>query len=320
MKVEADMKKMGYPSQLAVLLSLTGGGLILSVIASLLTWLIMEGVSMPSTAAGILKPQYYGVNMIIQLISTFFIFFLPVIGFAFICYWRPKSFLGFNLNINFKQVLLVILILMITVPVVGSLSQINKILPLPSQMALKFKAMESARELQEAALININSASKYLISLLVIALAPAVFEETFFRAGMQNLLTKWFKGPWVAIIVSSIIFSLIHLSYYGFLVRFALGVILGLIFYFSGSIWLSVLFHFLVNGVQVTILYFMSFHKSLLTQNGEANFPLWPLVPGILILFYLFNVFKKISLTQRSKVIPMANEEQDFYEWSRNIK
>jgi len=45
--------------------------------------------------------------------------------------------------------------------------------------------------------------------------------------------------------VTSIIFSIIHLSFYGFLVRFALGIVLGFIFYYSGSLWLSILFHFL---------------------------------------------------------------------------
>ena len=35
----------------------------------------------------------------------------------------------------------------------------------------------------------------------------------------------------------------------------ALGIILGLIYYYSESIWLNVLFHFLFNGIQVTVLY-----------------------------------------------------------------
>ncbi len=36
---------------------------------------------------------------------------------------------------------------------------------------------------------------------------PGLFEEVCFRAGIQNILTRWFKGPWLAIILTAIIFS-----------------------------------------------------------------------------------------------------------------
>ena len=309
---------MNYPSQLAILLGLTGGGLILSLMASMIIWLVMQGASMPGTADEILKPKYYNVNMVIQLVSTFFIFFLPVILFARICYRQPKRFLGFNTNFNYQQVLLLILILMVTVPLVATLTEVNKILPIPQHLALKFKAMESAREAQEAALININSASKYVISLLVIGLAPAVFEETFFRSGLQNFLSRWFKRPWIAIVLSSIIFSLIHLSYYGFLVRFGLGVILGLIFYYSGSLWLSILFHFLVNGVQVTFLYLVSLHHSAEKSIPDITVPIWPILPTLIVMFFLFNLFRKKSEAQQIKYPVIPNAEDDLYEWTRH--
>ena len=76
--------------------------------------------------------------------------------------------------------------------------------------------MEDSRAAQETALININSFPRYIISLIVIGLLPGLFEEICFRAGLQNILTRWFKGPGVAIILTAIIFSLIHISYYGF--------------------------------------------------------------------------------------------------------
>src|SRR5205085_7435623 len=131
-------------------------------------------------------------------------------------------------------------------------------------------------EAQEAAFIQINSLPRYILSLFIIALLPAIFEETFFRGGLQNFLTRWFKSPWVAILLTSIIFSIIHLSYYGFFVRFALGVILGFIFYYSGSLWLSILFHLLFNGLQVTALYaFSQSGSAKVIKDPEQNFPLW---------------------------------------------
>jgi hypothetical protein len=177
--------------------------------------------------------------------------------------------------------------------------------------------MELAREAQEAALININSFSRFIISLLVIALLPAIFEETFFRGGLQNLFARWFKGPWVAIILTAIIFSLIHLSFYGFLVRFALGLVLGFIFYYSGSLWLNILLHFLFNGVQVTALYVMTM-KGIKVKNVEDSFPLWAGLIALALLFYLFKMFKQTSAKKQSQYVEEITLDDEFHNWTAN--
>ncbi len=265
-----------------------------------------------------LQVKYYNVNMILQGVSTLFLFFMPAYFFAVICYRKPYRFLGFNVHINYKQILLVIGILMLTFPISGALAEINKILPIPQSWELKFKAMELAREAQEAALININSLPKYIISLFMIALLPAIFEEVFFRAAMQNFFTRWFKGPWPAIILTSIIFSLIHLSFYGFIVRFGLGVILGFIFYYSGNLWLPILFHFLFNGIQVTALYFMNLSGKKEIKDLETNFPLWAGAISLVILIYLFKMYKQTSILEQAKYVEEETPEDDFYNWSAN--
>ena len=317
MIADPNAKNKTYPAQLGIFLSSTGGGLIISVFLSLLIWLMMEGTSFPHKTSDMLQARYYNVNMVLQAISTLFIFFVPTYIYAMICYRRPTQFLGFNLNFTYKQVLLVVLLLLITFPLAGSLGELNRIFPIPKDMALRFKAWEDARQAEEMALININTLPRYILSMFIIAFLPALFEETFFRAGMQNLLVRWFKGPWIAIIVTSIIFSLVHISYYGFLVRFALGVILGLIFYYSGSIWLSVLFHFLFNGLQVTMLYVSSNSTLAAHKDIETNFPVWLGIPALIFLYYIFDRFRKLSLPQ---LTAMTNEapEDDLYAWTKN--
>ena len=317
MMPDHNSKNISYPSQLAILFGLTGGGLIIGSLASFAVWTMMTGQPFPTKAEDILQPQYYKVNMVLQAVSTFFIFFVPVHFFAVICYRKPFAYMGFNFRFNFKQVLLVIGILILTFPLSGALATLNKILPISEYWAAKFKAMELAREAQEAALININSFSRFIISLVVIAFLPAVFEETFFRGGLQNLFTRWFKGPWVAIILTAIIFSLIHLSYYGFLVRFALGVVLGFIFYYSGSLWLNILLHFLFNGVQVTALYVMTM-KGIKDKNVEDNFPLWMGLIALALLFYLFKVFKQTSAKKQSQYVEEITPDDEFHNWTAN--
>ena len=317
MTPDYNSKNIKYPSQLAIFFGLTGGCLVIGSLASLAIWTMMTGQPFPLKAEDILQPKYYKVNMVLQAVSTFFIFFVPVHIFAAICYRKPLAYMGFNFHFNLKQILLVVGILILTFPLSGALSTLNKILPISEYWASKFKAMELAREAQEAALININSFSRFIISMIVIAFLPAVFEETFFRGGLQNLFTRWFKGPWVAIILTAIIFSLIHLSYYGFLVRFALGVVLGFIFYYSGSLWLNILLHFLFNGVQVTALYVMTM-KGIKDKNVEDNFPLWMGLIALALLFYLFKVFKQTSAKKQSQYVEEITLDDEFHNWTAN--
>ena len=316
MMVDRNSKNFSYVSQLGILLGLIGAGLILGTLISVIAWLMMTGRPILQVEADMLKPQYYNAVMVMQAVSTIFMFFLPVYFFALICYRKPGKFMGFNTNVNFKQILILLAILILTFPLSGALAELTKIIPLPLNWATKFKAMEDARALQEAALININSFPKYIISLFVIGFLPGLVEEVCFRAGIQNILMRWLKGPWVAIIITSIIFSLVHISYYGFLVRFALGGILGLIFYYSGSIWLSVLFHFLYNGLQVTALYVYTLSATKNPKDIEENFPAWAGVLAIILIVYLFVKFRETSLLQKEKLKEDDEPYDDFHDWA----
>lgn len=314
---DRNSKNFSYVSQLGILIGLIGAGMIIGSIASVIIWLMMTGRPVLAMANDMLKPQYYNAVMMIQVVSTFFLFFLPVYFLALICYRTPAKFIGFNTNINYKQVFIMLGILILTFPLSGALAELNKVIPIPATWAAKFKIMENSRAAQEAALININSFPRYIISLIVIGLLPGLFEEVCFRAGIQNIFTRWFKEPWVAIIITSIVFSLVHISYYGFLVRFALGIILGLVFYYSDNIWLSAFFHFLYNGLQVTALYSFTISGTKNQKDIEENFPVWAGVMALVLIIYLFIQFKKTSLLQRAKVKEddFADDDFDFHKW-----
>jgi membrane protease YdiL (CAAX protease family) len=118
-------------------------------------------------------------------------------------------------------------------------------------------------------------------------------------------------GATGAIILTSVIFSAIHISYYGFLVRFALGVILGYIFYYSGSIWLSSFLHFLFNGFQVTAMYLAKDSGKLNGKGVEENFHLWAGVPALVVLIIVFYLFKKESLRVSEKFVYREPDDPD---------
>ena len=137
-----------------------------------------------------------------------------------------------------------------------------------------------------------------------------------FRGVVQNVLTKWFKGHWPAILLTAFIFSIIHLSFYGFFVRFALGIILGLVFYYSGSLWLAIILHFLYNGLQVTALYLLQMGSDSGIKDVEGNFPLWSGALSLVVLIYAFKRFKDFSWKQQDVFeYNDVNDPDNFHDW-----
>ncbi len=293
-----------FPRQIGILLMLIGGGIIAGALASMGAWVMMTGKSLATLQTDMANPEYYYAIIVLQALSTFFIFFLPAWVFSRVCYKKPATFTGFYTRFNVKQLIWVVVILALTFPLSGALSELARSMPLPKDWKAKFDAMEIEREAQEAILIKINSFSKYIISIVLIGILPAVFEEIMFRGVLQNVLTKWFKGPWPAILLTAFVFSIIHMSFYGFFVRFALGIILGLVFYYSGSLWLAIIFHFLYNGLQVTALYFLQMGENPSVKDVEGNFPLWAGALALIALIYALKRFKDISW-----------KEQDLFEY-----
>ncbi len=90
-----------------------------------------------------------------------------------------------------------------------------------------------------------------LLSLLCMALVPALCEELFFRAGIQNLLQRWFKNVHVAVWVTAALFSLAHGEVFAFLPRFLLGGLLGYLYVGGGSLIVNILAHFFNNAMVV---------------------------------------------------------------------
>jgi galactitol-specific phosphotransferase system IIC component len=47
-----------------------------------------------------------------------------------------------------------------------------------------------------------------------------------------------------------------HMQFYGFLPRFVLGILLGAVYWYSGSLWTAILAHFVYDGLLITLAYF----------------------------------------------------------------
>jgi len=278
--------------------------LVIGGLAGVGFWIAMTGKGIFSIEKDLLNPEFANAARVMQMVSVFFMFFLPAVITARIMNRSPFRWLGYREGFNGKQIIAVICILAACLPMVGALGELNQAIPLTKGLEATVKKLEANYTQEAEALAIMRSFGEFIFSLIVMALLPAVFEETFFRGGLQQVLVTWFNRPILAIIVTSILFSIMHISWYGFLPRVALGFVLGLIFYYSRSIWLNMLLHFLNNALAVSYMYYLSYHNKPVKEAMDDSAPIWMGIPAIIVVVLLFRFFKQVSLKRAINRIP----------------
>ena len=282
-------------TQLAFLLLLAGGGIVFGSIITLVIASALLHVPMLNLADELLKPENVQVSRLLQIAATFFYMATPAIIFSFIVSRKPFAALDFGKRINSTQIMWVVAIAVIALILGGALGELNSMIPIPDTWAAKFKAMEDEYNKQVLALSSMHTVADYIISLLLIALLPAIFEEMFFRGAMQQVFIKLFGNALSGILLTSIIFSAIHLSYYGFLPRLFLGMMLGYVFYYSKNLWLNILAHFLNNAIALTQMYILSRQGKLNEESMNDTFPLYYGLIAAVAFVWVFIQFRKKS-------------------------
>lgn len=234
-----------------------------------------------------------------HLLATPFMFLLPALLYARICHVDAIKHVGLNHGLDLKLVILVILIMLAAIPAVTVLQQLTEMLPWSKGMQLKFELAEENYRRQVGVLAKMDGATDYLVTLVIVALLPAVFEEIMFRGCFQNLLSRWFNHPLLALVIVSALFSAVHGSYLGFLSRFALGFVLGWMYYRTGNLWLNIIGHFFNNAAAVTLLYGNSkpgIKPDLSNMGGSV--PLWAGLLSVAAVTALFIAFEKLGKEQ----------------------
>jgi membrane protease YdiL (CAAX protease family) len=92
---------------------------------------------------------------------------------------------------------------------------------------------------------------RILIAFGAIIVAP-LFEEFLFRAHLQTLLSRVTRQPWIAVIITSILFSLVH-HWSIWLPIFTLSLCLGYMYERTANLWVTILMHAMFNGFSIAI-------------------------------------------------------------------
>lgn len=161
------------------------------------------------------------------------------------------------LQLTLPPILLIILgcaTLLVSSPLIDLLNTWNQGLHLPESLKTIEQWMIASEQQAEALtknLLNVNTWGGFLMNILVIALLAGIGEELLFRGVLQKIFIKWTGNIHIGIILTAVIFSAIHLQFFGFLPRLMLGALLGYLFVWSKSLWVPIAAHAFNNALVV---------------------------------------------------------------------
>ncbi|GEM_PF-5465796 len=192
---------------------------------------------------------------------------------------------------KFWWLLIAILMFFLSIPIMESVSDSK-----PDRFMLGF--CQNVNSLQIVGLV------------FAVAVFPAVFEEWFFRGIMQKNLVKLVHNDYIALVLTAVIFSLVHFDMSNFVARFIIGLLLGLLFYYSKSLIAGILVHF-INNLLALLSYLLSSEEELFHPEKIFDNSIY-----VILSVIIFVVFILLSERYRRKTFSAQEnkelEDNDF--------
>jgi membrane protease YdiL (CAAX protease family) len=243
-------------------------GLVLAMI--LYDFNYTEVLSFLSTPGG----GHREVFKLVQGFSTIGTFLFPAIAGAQMLSYHPEELLGLK---NFtRPAWLIVILLAVASYSMGALSDLlyrfSAAVPLPEFLSTWRANLEQSQVFmleQYQSILNMQSPLDFLQVLFVMALIPALAEESLFRGVLQPILARHINKH-AAIWISASIFGLLHNQYLAFLSITILGALLGYLRNWSQSLWLPSLLHFFNNATIVVLVYFFDYNYQEALSDSQS--------------------------------------------------
>jgi len=303
-------------AQLGILIAFIGIGLVIAVIVQVMMVLPLTDPSLPFTERMLsmekvmMDPKNSFQLQLMQAVSTLVLMFIPAYFWSRVCNGKESLWLGFSSKINLWQVLIVVVVMLAASVCASGLAEATKhvfsYFPRANSWAL---AKENAYNNLALAISSIKPTwGAFFMGLVIMAFLPAMFEEILFRGALQNLLVRWTKAPILSIIITALVFSLVHGTVYSFLSRALLGFALGWLYYRSKNIWVNILAHFFNNGIVVLQLFLIArSNEKLDLEKMDQPMPLGIELVALAALYGAFVLFDRVSAKKRAAI--EADEE-----------
>lgn len=265
----------------------------------------------------LLYAQFFGGNSLsalraLQAMQSIFIFILPCLIASMLWSARPLHWLRLRQAPSLPSIGIVIILVICATPFINLLSHCNQQLTLPESLSYVEEWMRNSEENASSLTKQFLSGTHWsdlVINLLIMSLLPALSEEILFRGTLQPLFSEH-RNRHCAIWCCAILFSAIHMQFYGFIPRMLMGAVLGYMLVWSGSLWLSIIGHATNNALAV-VTYFVcerSGYSSDLADNFGTGDSLWVgVLSGVVTLCLLYALRRSLTMSSASSLRASGN-------------
>ncbi|MBA4409411.1 MAG: CPBP family intramembrane metalloprotease [Bacteroidota bacterium] len=205
-----------------------------------------------------------------QVLQSIGLFVVPPFILGLLYHGNIGEYLQLNRTTRRQTYFLAAVSLLMVIPFINFLGAINSLMTFPESLSgieNWMRTMEDAAELMVEKFMKVESVSGLLFNILMIAIIPALGEELMFRGVIQRILTNWTKNHHWGIWIAAFLFSAMHMQFYGFLPRMALGAMFGYLLVWTGTMWVPILAHFVNNTMGVLGYYLIN--KGVISKDVE---------------------------------------------------
>ena len=222
----------------------------------LLLMLLFVAAYMMVSVIGALVIMRYGTDStpamrILTVVQDVVLFIFPAVAMAMMVTRTPAALLALDCKPDRLFLLVAVVAMIASVPVMNLIVELNEMVPLPEKWEAVLRPLEdNARHMIEV-LEGAHTLPNLIMSVLIVAVLAGVSEELLFRGAFQRLMATGGISAHTAVWVAAIVFSMLHLQFYGFVPRILLGAFLGYALLWGRSLWVPVILHALNNTIYI---------------------------------------------------------------------
>jgi membrane protease YdiL (CAAX protease family) len=112
----------------------------------------------------------------------------------------------------------------------------------------------NSNQVQSTGFAGLSQGFEYLLAFATLVIIAPISEEILFRGYLLGKLRKYVP-IWVAVLVTSLLFAVVHFQFNVGVDVFALSIILCILRVSTGRLWPSILLHMIKNGIAFYFLF-----------------------------------------------------------------
>ncbi|MBR1552293.1 MAG: CPBP family intramembrane metalloprotease [Muribaculaceae bacterium] len=250
---------------------------VLALFCAALVGLVLLSLVMAVTGSKMTR----GTLLAMTMMQNVLVFIIPAMLVVRQSCPKPWHVMGLDVAPDWRALLLVAVAYVVSIPVLNYTVHLNEAMHLPSSLSWLEQMMRASEDAAQAVtrqLLENSTLPAMLLAVFAVGVMAGVGEEFFFRGAMLGMWRQNGAREHLSVWVVAIVFSAIHLQFYGFVPRMLIGVWLGYLFVWTRSLWVPIAAHALNNSMVVIFSWLTDTHRMTLDIDhvGVPTDGQWP--------------------------------------------